>query len=229
MGKSIIIDAGHGGSDPGATAFGVKEKDWTLKISLYQYERLKELGAAVALTRSKDTTLDSAARTKVFRGQYDYCISNHWNAFNGKARGVETIHSIFADKTFASQLAKAVSNASGLPLRRVFSKKNASGTDWYFMHRLTGTTKTVIIEYGFLDHKEDHARYRTDAIFYAAAESVVEVVCKELGIRYKAPSEKAAATSLYRVQNGAFSKKEQAEALAKKLTGAGFEAVIVKG
>ena len=143
---SIIIDAGHGGNDPGATAFNTKEKDWTLKMSLYQYNRLKELGVNVSLTRSKDETLDANTRAKRVKSKYTYCISNHFNAFNGTARGIETIHSIYADGKFAQKIAKALQEATRLPLRRSFSRKNNMGTDWYYMHRLTGSTKTVIVE-----------------------------------------------------------------------------------
>lgn len=217
MAKSIIIDAGHGGADPGATAFGVEEKEWTLKISLYQYERLKELGATVALTRSTDQTLEAEARTQLIRNKFDYCISNHWNAFNGKTRGVETIHSIYANSAFAKELAQAIAKQTGIPLRRTFSKKNTGGTDWYYMHRLTGTTRTVIIEYGFLDHKEDHALYQKEAVFQSAAEAVIEVVCKQIGVRYRAPNNESAKAALYRVQAGAFSKKENADSLAARL------------
>ena len=44
----VIIDAGHGGSDPGGGSNQYwKEKDLNLKISLYEYERLKQLGIPV--------------------------------------------------------------------------------------------------------------------------------------------------------------------------------------
>lgn len=185
MSKSIIIDPGHGGTDSGATAFGVKEKDWNLKISLYQYKRLKELGVNVGITRTTDITLDSVPRTNLIKNKYDYCISNHWNAFNGKARGVETIHSIFANKNFATSIANSLVKVSGLPLRRVFTKKNTAGLDWYFMHRLTGSTHTVIVEYGFLDNKADFDWYSNENNFYKAAEVVIESICKAVGVVYK--------------------------------------------
>ena len=57
--KTLNIDAGNGGSDTGATGYQFKEKDWNLNMSLYQYKRLKELGAKVALTRSTDETLSA--------------------------------------------------------------------------------------------------------------------------------------------------------------------------
>lgn len=224
--KTLIIDPGHGGSDSGASAHGIREKDWNLEISLYQYQRLKDLGAKVALTRSKDVTLPSQPRSQLIKGKYDLCISNHWNAFNGKARGVETIHSIFSTSVLANKLAKAICQATGLPFRRVFSKGNGRGSDYYFMHRLTGSTQTVIIEYGFLDHAGDFAFYKTKANRILAAEAVIQVLCKELGVTYRPPEE---GTPLYRVQTGAFQKRDNAKALLDQVKKAGFDGFITEG
>lgn len=188
--KKIIIDPGHGGRDSGAVGFGVLEKDWNLKISLYQYKRLKELGAHVALTRSTDQTLESYNRVSKVKNKYDICLSNHWNAFNGSARGVEVIHSYLAKPSLANKVAAAIVQASGLPLRRVFSRKTANGrSDYYFMHRLTGSTRTLIIEYGFIDHKGDHHFYKQDEKFYQVAEAVVKVICEEVGVTYRLPAQ----------------------------------------
>lgn len=236
MSKSIIIDPGHGGTDPGAVGFGIREKDWNLRISLYQYERLKELGANVAITRTTDKSLGSTPRTNLIKSKYDYCISNHWNAFNGQARGIETIHSIFGGKTFATSLANALVKATGLPLRRVFSRKNSSGGDYYFMHRLTGSTTTIIIEYGFLDNVTDHNWYKSEANFYKAAEAVIEAICKEIGITYKAkgnvskpnPTEKVITGRLFKVQAGAFKEIKNAENLHEKMESGGIDAFVIQ-
>lgn len=236
MSKSIIIDPGHGGTDPGAIGFGVREKDWTLRISLYQYERLKELGAKVGITRTTDKTLDAKPRTNLIKNKYDICISNHWNAFNGSARGIETIHSIFGGKDFATSIANALVKATGLPLRRVFSKGNNSGTDWYFMHRLTGSTRTVITEYGFLDNVTDHNWYKNNGNFIKAAEAVIEAVCKEIGITYKAkgnaskpkPTEKVITGRLFKVQAGAFKEIKNAESLHERMEKAGIDAFVIQ-
>lgn len=187
MAKSLIIDAGHGGSDPGAGGFGIREKDWTLKISLYQYNRLKELGARVALTRNRDVGLDSVARTNLIKGKYDYCMSNHWNAYNGVAHGVETIHSVFASSALADRLARAIVDESKLHFRRVFSRKNSKNGDYYFMHRMTGSTTTVIVEYGFIDNKKDNDFYKNEDNFFRVAERVVKEWCAILGVKYVAP------------------------------------------
>ncbi len=100
----IIIDPGHGGKDPGGGSnYLWKEKDKVLEISLYQYERFKELGIDVVLTRDKDVYLDSSERTKIVKdSKADICISNHINAFDGKSEGTETIHSIHPDGKLAN-------------------------------------------------------------------------------------------------------------------------------
>lgn len=236
MSKSIIIDPGHGGTDPGAIGFGVREKDWNLRISLYQYERLKALGAKVAITRTDDRTLDSVPRTNLIKGKYDICISNHWNAFNGSARGVETIYSINQSGRLATNIANALVKETGIPLRRVFTRKNNYGTNYYFMHRLTGGTNTVIVEYGFMDNRTDFNWYANKTNFYKAAEVVIKEICEEAGVTYRAPGSnnppsvpKPSATgTLYRVQAGAFKNVENANALHQKMQDNGIEGFVLE-
>lgn len=58
----IVIDAVHGGNDPGASGNGIIEKEYTLKISQYIYDRLKEFGLDVKMARTIDETLSSIER-----------------------------------------------------------------------------------------------------------------------------------------------------------------------
>ncbi|MFP3440979.1 N-acetylmuramoyl-L-alanine amidase, partial [Pantoea sp. SIMBA_133] len=96
----IIIDAGHGGKDPGAIADGVKEKDWNLEVSLHQYEFLKKLGITCKLTRKTDIDLSPDKRSELVRSSdATVCLSNHFNAGGGS--GAEVIHSKYATSTFA--------------------------------------------------------------------------------------------------------------------------------
>lgn len=228
--KKIIIDAGHGGSDPGANGFGVNEKDWTLKMSVYQFKRLTELGVQVDITRMKDKSLDSVTRSNLIKNKYNLCISNHFNAFNSKARGIETIHSIHGNDEFATDLANELVKATNLPLRRVFTRKDGH-QDYYFMHRLTGTTETVIIEYGFIDNKEDHDFYKNEANFIDAAEAVIKVICEHVDIPYQSPVQKKPVPKtdgkLYKVQTGAFGEKENAEKLVTQLKKDGYSSYVV--
>ncbi|HZG55576.1 N-acetylmuramoyl-L-alanine amidase CwlD [Paenibacillus sp.] len=61
-GKTIVLDAGHGGADGGAkSSAGLQEKEVTLEIVLYLRDYLQQAGASVVLTRDTDTDLASAA------------------------------------------------------------------------------------------------------------------------------------------------------------------------
>ena len=83
--KGIVIDPGHGGTDPGAVSNGLKEKDFTLRISKYMYDRLKELGVPVRLTRDSDVTLTPKERVNKVQSFFGdskdvVVVSNHLNA-----------------------------------------------------------------------------------------------------------------------------------------------------
>ncbi|WP_010099212.1 N-acetylmuramoyl-L-alanine amidase family protein, partial [Ornithinibacillus scapharcae] len=186
----LFIDPGHGGNDPGANGFGAKEKDWTLRISLYQYVRFKELGVKVAITRTTDKNLASGPRTALIKNKARYCMSNHFNAFNGKARGVEVIHSVWTDDKLAERFARAISGVSGIPYKRVFSRQadwTKNKLDYYFIPRETGNTESLIFEYGFIDNKADNDYYKNEDNLFKVAERVVEEWCKVLGVKYVPP------------------------------------------
>ncbi|MCC5890155.1 MAG: N-acetylmuramoyl-L-alanine amidase [Alkalibacterium sp.] len=215
--KRLIIDPGHGGTDPGATAFGQKEKDWTLKMSLYQYKRFKELGVNVEMTRYEDSTLNPVARISRVKNRADICISNHFNAFNGSARGVEVIHSIHASPRFSQIVADNLVRQTGLPFRRVFSRSLPNKKhDYYFMHRLTGSTQTLIIEYGFIDHPLDNQYFKHDSQFLRAAEAVIESVCIELGVTYLAKQVTTQVPSLQVVQKKTLRNEDKKESDSKR-------------
>ena len=83
--RGIVIDPGHGGDDPGAIGNGIVEKDLTLEISKYMYDRLKSLGIPVYITRNTDETLSPTDRVNrilnAFGNDKDVIVvSNHINA-----------------------------------------------------------------------------------------------------------------------------------------------------
>lgn len=190
----LIIDPGHGGKDPGGGSSifydpnGFYEKDMVLDISLYQYDRFKELGVPVALTRDRDVYLSPEERTNIVKASgAKYCFSNHVNAASDpKARGAETIHSIHSNGRTAIALLDAIV-AEGMARRRVFSRRNDSGSDWYFMHRLTGSVQTTIVEFGFATNETDARLLAQDWKRYA--ESNVKAFCQLIGHPYSPPNE----------------------------------------
>jgi N-acetylmuramoyl-L-alanine amidase len=77
----VVVDAGHGGQDPGAIGNGLKEKDINLKASLELAASLKNLGLGVKLSRTDDRYLKLAERTAFANSEKaDVFISLHCNA-----------------------------------------------------------------------------------------------------------------------------------------------------
>ena len=88
--KKVAVDSGHGGDDPGTITNGITEKDYTLKISKYINDRLKDLGIDAALSREDDTTLGPNDRPKKIQSFYGndsdvIVVSNHINAGGAQA------------------------------------------------------------------------------------------------------------------------------------------------
>jgi N-acetylmuramoyl-L-alanine amidase len=93
--KKIVIDPGHGGKDPGAIAFGLKEKDIVLNIAKKLVPVLeKELNCEVLLTRDQDVFISLEERTAIANSQNaDLFVSLHINAHpSSKVRGLETYY-----------------------------------------------------------------------------------------------------------------------------------------
>jgi N-acetylmuramoyl-L-alanine amidase len=112
--RKIVIDPGHGGKDPGAMAFGLKEKDIVLKVAKKVANILKTAHRyEVALTRNKDTYLALEERTAMANTQSgDLFISIHVNAHPDKTiGGIETYFLNLATNADAMRVA-AMENAT---------------------------------------------------------------------------------------------------------------------
>lgn len=182
----VLIDAGHGGKDGGGgTNSYFKEKDMTLQITLYQLQRLRDLGVEVDVTRHSDICISPEDRSRMVRQSgATICISNHINnAGNVRASGAETIHSIHSNGKLARLVADHIKQA-GMPLRRVFTRTlpNNPNVDYYFMHRETGKVETVIVEYGFASNVKDTNFLVSN--WKELAEATIAAICEYIGIPY---------------------------------------------
>jgi N-acetylmuramoyl-L-alanine amidase len=112
----IVLDAGHGGHDPGARANGLTEADLVLDVTLRLRQLLeKQPGVEVTLTRDKDVFVPLEERTAIAnRTGADLFLSIHANASrNTKARGIETYFLNFASNPEAEAVAARENSASG--------------------------------------------------------------------------------------------------------------------
>jgi N-acetylmuramoyl-L-alanine amidase len=112
----IVLDAGHGGHDPGAHGSGINEAELVLDVTLRLRELLeKQPGIEVTLTRSTDEFIQLEERTAIAnRTGADLFLSIHANASrNPQARGVETYFLNFASNPEAEAVAARENSASG--------------------------------------------------------------------------------------------------------------------
>jgi len=112
--RRIVLDPGHGGKDPGASAFGMNEKDIVLQVAKKLAAKLKkDLGYEVILTRNNDTFISLEQRTAIANTNgADLFISLHLNAHpSAKIYGFETYYLSLSSDSEAIRVA-ALENAT---------------------------------------------------------------------------------------------------------------------
>ncbi len=126
--RTIMIDPGHGGRDPGAIGlYGLKEKHITLKIAKYLARELRKKGFKVYLTRDSDVFIPLIKRPAMANlKKADLFVSIHVNASpNKRLRGIETYYLSFTTDPEAMRVAaleNAVSNQSLSDLQKLLKK-----------------------------------------------------------------------------------------------------------
>lgn len=200
--RKVIIDPGHGGTDSGATGNNLLEKDYNLLISKYMYDRFKQLGVPVAITRDSDTTLSPTDRVNTILNKFGnssdvILISNHVNSGGGE--GAEVIYALRNKDTLAKRILENI-GATGQETRKYYQRRLPSDTskDYYFIHRNTGNLEPLIVEYGFIDNTKDVEFLKEN--YEELAESVISAVANYIGIPYTPPE--GLITNTYVVQKG---------------------------
>jgi len=200
--RKVIIDPGHGGTDSGATGNNLLEKDYNLLISKYMYDRFKELGIPVAITRDSDTTLSPTDRVNTILNKFGnssdvILISNHVNSGGGE--GAEVIYALRNRDTLAKRILENI-GATGQETRKYYQRRLPSDTskDYYFIHRNTGNLEPLIVEYGFIDSAKDVEFLKEN--YKELAEAVISAVANYIGVPYTPPE--GITTNTYVVQKG---------------------------
>ena len=193
MNYKIVVDAGHGGVDPGAIGNGLQEKDLNLQAATYMYNRFNELGIPVKITRDTDETLPKNERIKRILNAFGnkdnvILISNHINAGGGD--GAEVVYALRNNNTLAKSVLNNIAK-EGQNIRSYYQRRLPSDPtkDYYFIHRETGKLEPILVEYGFIDSpKDDVIQLKNNLNNYA--EGVVKAVTDYIGVPYVAPGEK---------------------------------------
>lgn len=151
-GKVIVIDPGHGGSDPGmvGTTYKTAEKTINLSTANYLKEQLQSLGAKVVMTRTKDDQKPELPRRVAISHEAgaDAFISIHYNSSEKNNSGILTFfYSDRKDKPLAHAIERQLAGGIGLKSHGV-----AFG-DYHVLRE--NRTPAVLLELGFLSNSRD--------------------------------------------------------------------------
>ena len=167
----IVLDAGHGGKDPGANIDDAIEKDITLEIALMTQEILENAGYKVAMTRTDDTFVELTERP-VFanKKKAQVFVSIHCNSSeDGSGKGIETYYT--EQKGISSEnLAKEIQNA-------VIEHTNADNREIKtanYTVLVRSNMPTALVEVGFLTNSSERELLQTEEYQKNLAEGIAE-------------------------------------------------------
>lgn len=170
--KIICIDAGHGGSDPGAVNGERQEKDDNLTLALLVARELEALGYTPLLTRSDDSYLTLGDRCEIANEQNAaYFVSLHRNSASESAKGVEVWISskkTAAERKLAQKIMDALTEVGVQSERGVKAGTQASTESDYSVNKNT-KMPSCIIELGFITNGEDNRLLDENMEEYASA------------------------------------------------------------
>ena len=188
--KKVVIDAGHGGADPGAVSGNLKEKDLNLEAAQYMHKRLQELGIPSTIVRNTDETLERKERINRIMNAYGnspdvILISNHINAGGGE--GAEIVYALRNNPTLAEMALDNI-GAAGQIERKVYQRRlpENPNKDYYFIIRDTGNLESLLVEYGFIDNANDASKLQNNLTDYV--EGVVKAIADYANIPYIPPT-----------------------------------------
>lgn len=174
-GRTVVLDAGHGGEDKGASGTfypltGRDEKDINLAVVLSLRDKLVSLGANVILTRDSDSTLTLRERQLIIsESRADAVISVHQNSMPYSEditliRGIETYYSTPAGRSLADSLSSALSSTLGRETRGSAYKDLAVCRD--------SAIPSALVETGYMTSVEEYSRMLTEEGIETTAEGI---------------------------------------------------------
>ena len=208
MAYSIMLDAGHGGQDPGAVYKGRQEKNDNLKLALAVGEILKNKGIDVYQTPFEKAQLANQAGV-------DYFISFHRNSSpkENQYNGAEVL--IYDKSGIKYQMAENILGALGEVGFREIGVKERPGLVVLRRTRMPA----LLIETGFINSEEDNKLF--DNKFSDIAQGIADAILGSLD------EETVQEPLYYRVQTGAFRKKENADRMLYQLLEKGYPSFML--
>lgn len=167
--KVIVLDAGHGGRDPGAIGIGNRyEKYFTLDVAKRLQKLLASKGALVIMTRQRDVKTGLNRRAYIAnKNKADMFISIHFNSFvKSKVHGTETYYYKYKDKKLARHLQRQMA-------KDLRMKNNGVKRSRLFVLRHT-RMPAALVEPGFLTNPSNMAKVKNPDFRQKIAQSLYQ-------------------------------------------------------
>jgi len=223
----IFINAGHGGSDSGASGMGLREKDLTLKISKKIVKELKRdyKGFDIKLYRNNDSFKSlNQITNEANRWKADIFVSIHINASGGTGFESYVYDGTIGNETFYNQavIHNAIMNEIGDYHVKDRGEKRAN----FAVLRQT-KMPALLTENLFIDNKTDADLLKNDQFINDLVDGHVLGIVHATGIEKK-KIENSDTGTFYRVVTGSFKGKENAKQRMKMLKEKGFDSFLTK-
>ncbi|MDO4296588.1 MAG: N-acetylmuramoyl-L-alanine amidase [bacterium] len=219
MKTSIVLDAGHGGAEPGALFQGRREKDDNLRLTLAIGELLQKEGITVWYTRVDDSYQSPFEKAMMAnRSGADYFVSIHRNAMpvSGSGSGITSL--VYQDEGIAATMARNINQE----LSSIgFSDLGVTERSGLIVLRRT-EMPAVLVEAGFIDNEADNALF--DSHFSEIAQAIANGILDTI---WAEASKTPASPIYYQVQTGAYENRQEAEEQLQALQNQGFPAFLV--
>ena len=218
----IIIDAGHGGYDNGATYNGRREKDDNLELALALGEILTDSGIEVGYTRVDDIYQSPVEKARIANSQDgDYLVSIHRNSspMPNTYSGVQSL--IYEDSGVMSLMANNINQE----MSQVGYQNLGTSLRQNLAVLRRSDMPAILVEAGFINTDADNALL--DARFVDTAQAIADGIIGTLLQTGELELEDADdGDEIYRVQTGLFRNRENADKMAAQLRNMGYPVAI---
>jgi len=175
----VVVDAGHGGPDPGAVGInGIQEKEIVLDISRRVQASLERGGVQVVMTRNADIDLDLQPRVDIAqRANATVFVSIHANSINLSRQDISGLETYYYQSglELARSIHRNVLQGTGIEDRGVRSAR------FYVLRRTS--MPSVLVEVGFVTGRNDATRLSNSTYRQRMADSIARGVLEYLGQR----------------------------------------------
>lgn len=180
-GKTIVVDPGHGGSNPGAVDNGTKEADNNLAVSLKLRDKLTRAGAKVVMTRETDRTVapEGSSLGQELAKRVDIAETNNADMFVSVHSNSNPDPSIYGTMTFfpSGKSSKLALEVQDNIIRETGAVDKGTSPATFYVLRNT-TMPSILVEMGFVSNPNEAIKLRDDSYRNKIAQGIFNGIVK---------------------------------------------------